>query len=171
MCTTTARPITPLAPVPTVRSGSSMLTRTLPLASAVTLFMSPAWWSGMVIWPWGLPVGLKWPPALIASGAEQSPFSWTWKPCTELGGRPVIAAVIITPPGCCWKVTVPAVLVPLLGWSVAVALALLLVLVADALAADEEVMPEPAQPASAMVAAMQAARGVSTCFIGLLFLS
>jgi len=89
----------------------------------------------------------------------------------------VIAAVIITPPGCCWKFTVPAVLVPLLGWSVAVALALalalvlVLVLAPDALAADEEVLPEPAQPASAMVAAMQAARGVSTCFIGLLFLS
>jgi hypothetical protein len=87
----------------------------------------------------------------------------------------VIAAVIITPPGCCWKFTVPAVLVPLLGWSVAVALALVLVLalalVPDALAADEELLPEPAQPASATVAAMQAARGVSTCFIGLLFLS
>jgi len=87
----------------------------------------------------------------------------------------VIAAVIITPPGCCWKFTVPAVLVPLLGWSVAVALALalalVLVLAPDALAADEEVLPEPAQPASAMVATMQAASGVSTCFIGLLFLS
>ncbi|SPC19083.1 hypothetical protein CO2235_MP100005 [Cupriavidus oxalaticus] len=179
MCTTTARPITPLAPVPTDNDGSSMLTRTLPLASAVTLFMSPAWCSGMVIWPCGLPPGLKWPPALIASGAEQSPFSWTWKPWTVLGGRPVIEAVISTPPGCCWKVTVPAVLVPLLGCSCAAARAPLVPaeVAAEAAVAPvaldeaEALLPEPAQPASTTVAATQAARGISTGFIGILFSS
>ena len=30
---------------------------------------------GMIGMPVCLPVGLKWPPALVASGAEQSPFS------------------------------------------------------------------------------------------------
>ena len=29
-----------------------------------------------------LGAGLKWPPAEVPSGAEQSPFSCTWKPCS-----------------------------------------------------------------------------------------
>ncbi|MNT17682.1 hypothetical protein D3C72_1528460 [compost metagenome] len=116
-------PITLFGPAPTVTSGIRNCTRALPLASAVRLFMSPAWCSGMVIWPCGLPDGLKWPPALIASGAEQSPFSWTWKPCEVPGGRPVTATTTITPAACWSNVTRPAVLVPLLDCNGAAALA------------------------------------------------
>ncbi|MCY1308496.1 hypothetical protein D9M70_585100 [compost metagenome] len=90
----------------------------------------------------------------------------------------MIEALISTPPGCCWNVTVPAVLVPLLGCSVAVARAPLAVddeaaeaLAPVALDEAEALLPEPAQPASTTVAATQAARGISTCFIGILFSS
>ena len=61
------------------------------LPSAFSDGRSPAWCSPLG-GPCGLPVGLRWPPALIASPLEQSPFSWTWKPCSWFGFRPRDAA-------------------------------------------------------------------------------
>src|SRR5829696_7736732 len=73
-------------------------------------------------WPCALPPGLKWPPVLIPSPELQSPFSWTWKPCSAFGLRPVILALTATAAPRCVNVTVPAVELPFVGSSVAVAL-------------------------------------------------
>src|SRR5262249_20376469 len=70
--------------------------------------------------PCGFPLGLKCPPALIASGALQSPFSWMWKPCPP-GARPVSLAFTVTLSPLWVKVTLPAAVLPAVGASVAVA--------------------------------------------------
>src|SRR3546814_8703139 len=59
--------------------------------------MSPAWWVGVPARPWGLPVGLKCPPALLASAALQSPFSCTWMAWVWPAPRPPIWPVMCTP--------------------------------------------------------------------------
>src|SRR6185503_1023846 len=69
----------------------------------------------------GLPAGLKWAPADIASGAEQSPFSWTCSPCTP-GGAFSTSTTILTPrPSTSVNLAVPVTVDPLLGWIVALA--------------------------------------------------
>ena len=40
---------------------------------------------------------MKCPPALLASAALQSPFSWMWMACTLLGVKPPISPVRCTP--------------------------------------------------------------------------
>src|SRR5262249_50444601 len=50
-------------------------------------------------------------PADVPSGAEQSPNSWTWKPCLP-GLRPVILPETFTPPSAFVNVTDPATLLP-----------------------------------------------------------
>ena len=44
-----------------------------------------------------MPDGLKWPPALVASTALQSPFSWMWIACVLLGAKPPTSPVRCTP--------------------------------------------------------------------------
>ena len=78
---------------------------------------SPAWCSPLG-GPCGLPFGLKWPPALIASPLEQSPFSWTWKPCSWLAFRPVTRPRMRTSPPSAMNQTVPAAVLPVVGCSV-----------------------------------------------------
>jgi len=55
---------------------------------------------------------LKCPPALIASGALQSPFSCTWKPNWRLGGRSRTSARTSTLPSNSRKETLPQTLLP-----------------------------------------------------------
>src|SRR5205814_2746016 len=100
---------------------SVKLALALPFASALMPGMSPAWWSASC-GPCGLPDGLKWPPVLMPSPLEQSPFSCAWKPCSLFGGRPVSLASTFTLSPCCWKLTVPAAVLPFVGSSVATAL-------------------------------------------------
>src|SRR6185369_3726676 len=84
--------------------------------------MSPVWCSPVPPpCPCGLPVGLKCPPALLPSPELQSPFSWTWKPCVVLGGRPATCALTITLLPCCSNTTWPDVLLPFVGCSTATA--------------------------------------------------
>src|SRR6478735_2948320 len=84
-------------PPPSVTPARWMLTATVPSAPATTLSMSPAWCVAEPARPCALPVGLKCPPALLASAALQSPFSCTWMPCTLLGWRPPMVPVRCTP--------------------------------------------------------------------------
>src|SRR5690554_4446143 len=64
------------------------LTCATPSAFATMLSMSPAWWVGVPTLPCGSLVGSKWPPALLASAALQSPFSWIWMAWVLFGARP-----------------------------------------------------------------------------------
>src|SRR4249919_2494918 len=84
-------------PPPRVTPARWMLTATVPSAPATTLSMSPAWCVAEPARPCALPVGLKCPPALLASAALQSPFSCTWMPCTLLGWRPPMVPARCTP--------------------------------------------------------------------------
>jgi hypothetical protein len=59
---------------------------------------------------------LKCPPALVASGALQSPFSWIWNPC-EPGVNPLISAMTLTPFASCLKMTFPWAVLPCVGAS------------------------------------------------------
>src|SRR3546814_19975754 len=59
--------------------------------------MSPGWWGGVPARPCGLPGGWKWPPALLASAALQSPFSCTWMAWVCPAPRPPIWPVMCTP--------------------------------------------------------------------------
>src|SRR6185503_452749 len=78
--------------------------------------MSPAWWCVPLV---GLPcsadVGLKCPPALLPSGALQSPFSWTWKPNSALGFRPCTVPVMCTPSDEVLNATDPVTVLPWVG--------------------------------------------------------
>src|SRR5690606_6636653 len=92
-----ARPATSFAaPLPRVRPGTCMLTRATPSPSATMLSMSPAWCAPWSMRPCGWPPGLKWPPALDASAALQSPVSWTWKTCWLFGDRPPTSPAMCT---------------------------------------------------------------------------
>ena len=51
-------------------------------------------------------VGAECPPAEVASSSEQSPYSWTWKPCRP-GSRLYTSATTSTPSDVSVKVTVP----------------------------------------------------------------
>ena len=110
-----------VTPLPTVKLRVSNVKRATPFASATRLGRSPVWWSPGPKWPCGLPVGLKWPPALLPSPLEQSPFSWTWKPCSVPGLRPRTSPVTRTRSPCCTKRTSPVVWLPRVGCSCAVA--------------------------------------------------
>ena len=70
----------------------------VPLASATNCGMSPTWWCGPSHAPCGWWVGLKWLPALLKSGLEQSPNSCTWNAACELGARPVTVPVTLVMP-------------------------------------------------------------------------
>ena len=59
--------------------------------------MSPPWWAPASTLPCTLADGLKWPPALLASAALQSPFSWMWMAWVLLGARPPISPRRCTP--------------------------------------------------------------------------
>src|SRR3546814_17889211 len=74
-----------------------MLRAATPCALAVRLSMPAGGWVGVPGRPWGLPVGLKCPPALLASEALQSPFSCTWMAWVWPAPRPPIWPVMCTP--------------------------------------------------------------------------
>jgi len=74
--------------------------------------------------PCSLLPGLKWPPALVPSGALQSPFSWMWKPCSLSGFKPVISPLARNWPSTRLKLMVPATVLSLVGCSCAVAIGL-----------------------------------------------
>ena len=69
----------------------------------------------------GLFVGLKWPPAALPSGDEQSPNSCIWNPCLP-GVRPVTSATIFTSLPDFVNVTVASTLLPWVGCRTAMAL-------------------------------------------------
>src|SRR4249919_4401553 len=100
------------APPPSVTPARWMLTDTVPSAPATTLSMSPAWCVAEPARPCALPVGLKCPPALLASAALQSPFSCTWMPCTLLGWSPPMVPVRCTPSPIGCSVTRPLTRLP-----------------------------------------------------------
>ena len=102
----------PAGPAFTVKPVNFVEYVALPLASALILGISPAWLCVLPGCPCALPSGLKWPAALIASGAEQSPFSWTWNPCSEFGLRPLTLAFTKTSLPCHTKLTSPLVFDP-----------------------------------------------------------
>src|SRR5579871_899494 len=86
----------------------------LPLSSALMLPKSPTWRSPVCGLPCGLLSGLKCGPADVASGAEQSPNSWTWNACIP-GVNPMISPLISTSSPCCVNQIVPCVLLPLVA--------------------------------------------------------
>ena len=53
--------------------------------------------AGFPALPCALALGLKWPPALAASAALQSPVSWMWKPWLLPGASPPMSPVTCTP--------------------------------------------------------------------------
>src|SRR5688572_14464642 len=69
----------------------------MPSLLALMLSISPPWCALPPTLPCGEPAGLKCPPALLASAALQSPFSWMWMACTLLGAKPPISPVRCTP--------------------------------------------------------------------------
>ena len=70
-----------------VESGLVTSSIALPDVSASSIGMSPPWCSPTAGLPWALLVGLKWPPALDASAALQSPTSCTCTPWLLRGSR------------------------------------------------------------------------------------
>ena len=90
---------------------------------------------------------MKCPPALAASGALQSPFSWIWKPCGP-GGSPLTLASTRTRSPVGVKPTLPAARLPAVAASFAEALG------------NECVID--AQPASIDAATMEATQRVIT---------
>src|SRR5690606_8095766 len=121
-CTITALPTMSLGlPSPSVAPRSRLSTVATPWSSAAMLSLSPAWCSPSPTRPCALAVGLKWPPALVASGALQSPFSCTWKPCWPPGGRPVTSPVMRIPPSTTANSRLPATALPSVGARAALA--------------------------------------------------
>src|SRR5690606_40462763 len=104
--------VTPCSRVSTVATPSSL---------AVMLSLSPPWCSPWPTRPCAVAAGLKWPPALLPSGALQSPFSCTWKPCSLPPGSPVTSPVTRMPPSTGAKLSVPATWLPSVACSRAVA--------------------------------------------------
>ena len=101
--------------------STSAVRLALPLASDFRLGRSPAWRSALPWAPCGLPNGLKCPLALMPSPELQSPASWTWKPNSPFGRRPLTLAATRTLSPRCSKLTVPRTVLPLVGWRLAVA--------------------------------------------------
>src|SRR5712664_917970 len=106
----------------TVMMSSVASSVALPLESAFSAGMSPAWRSGLPGLPCGLPKGLKCPLVLMPSPELQSPASWIWKPCSWPGTSPLTLPVTRTTSPTCVKLTVPPALLPLVGSTFAVAL-------------------------------------------------
>src|SRR5688572_18307950 len=73
-----------------------MVVLAVPLASTVTLFMSPACGPSGCCMPCFLLAGLKWPPALV-NGASHFGTAWKCTACSP-GGRPFTSRLIDTPP-------------------------------------------------------------------------
>src|ERR687884_277655 len=67
-------------------------------------------------------LGLKCPPALVAFGSEQSPFSWMWTPCSP-GVAPCTSTWTATPSPAWVKRALPEVVLSLRDSSVAMAAA------------------------------------------------
>src|SRR5690606_10468313 len=89
-----------------------------PLAFAFSIGRSPA--CPLPGAPWGLPVGLKCPFALEASGALQSPTSWMCTACCAFGLSPWAKRKILTLLSpVCSNVASPMVLLPEAGLSCA----------------------------------------------------
>ena len=116
--TTTLRPTMLFAPSRSVTVSSVTSSVALPDASASSIGMSPPWCTPDDGLPCGVFVGLKCPPALAASGALQSLFSWMWKPCRP-GASPLTFASTRTRSPLGVKLTVPAARLPAVGASVA----------------------------------------------------
>src|SRR3982751_5905814 len=109
------RPTTLVAPGFTVMMSRVVSTRALPYSSALSAGMSPSWRSLVDGWACGLACGLKCPLALMPSPELQSPASWMWKPCCWFGRRPLTSATTRTLSPTCVNMTLPVVLLPLVG--------------------------------------------------------
>src|SRR6476659_10473334 len=82
---------------------------------------SPAWRCASVGAACGIPPGLKCPPAEEASGAEQSPLSWTWSPWVPGGAFSMWTTTATPPVDRSVKVAHPFTFDPLRGSIVALA--------------------------------------------------
>src|SRR5258708_32057991 len=71
---------------------------------------------------WGMPPGLKCPPADAAFGSEQSPFSWMWRPCVPGGAFSMWTWTLTPPVESSVNVAVPVAVESLRGSMVALAL-------------------------------------------------
>src|SRR5690606_12793292 len=100
------------APPPRVTPRRCTLTRATPDPLETRLSMSPAWWLDPLARPCGVPCGLKWPPALLASTALQSPFSCTWKPKWPSGCNPPTSPRMCTPSLVGTRVSLPLTRLP-----------------------------------------------------------
>src|SRR6476660_4245393 len=93
----------------------------LPEASAVKFPISPLWYSPSPHLPCCLKVGFQWPPAELASAAEQSAFSWMWIAWTP-GFKPERLTFMVTLPLCSLNVAMPPTVLPLRGSSLIITL-------------------------------------------------
>ena len=74
--------------------------------------MSPAWCAPLPALPCAALNGLKCGPALLASAALQSPFSWIWNACALLACSPPISPVRCKPLPIGASVTLPLTRLP-----------------------------------------------------------
>src|ERR1700722_1837296 len=68
---------------------------------------SPAWWPMGLSKPCCLFSGLKWPPAVLKSGASQRALAWMWTACSPTG-RFLRLTLMMSLLFSCWNVAVPA---------------------------------------------------------------
>src|SRR5690606_10428333 len=99
-------------PPPRVTPCRWRSTTATPSALLARLSMSPPWWAPLPARPCWAPAGLKWLPALVASAALQSPFSWTWKPNWPLGASPPTSPRTCTPPAIGTRLSLPLTRLP-----------------------------------------------------------
>src|SRR5690606_23548832 len=99
--------------------------------------MSPAWCAPLPALPCAALNGLKCGPALLASAALQSPFSWMWNACVPLADRPPSSPVRCRPLPIGVRVTLPLTRLPDAEASTATACLAVLVVGTTVVAEDD----------------------------------